>query len=191
MDKYRSIKKKSLSNRQLRRICNVITTQEVEDISTSDLSSACSSTINYVPDLNVMDAFPDIKENFDGRIVDALSSLPHSSTADCNLLRNLALKREIADIISLSFSYESITPPKLSLSKAFLNKNSLRDDLESWTIEYNTNQNALSALLKILKPHVSENIPSDGRALLHTVRNVPSSIVLPGKYCHIGLDKAV
>ena len=49
--------------------------------------------MNYVPDLDVMGALPDTEESLDGRMADALTSLPHSSITDYNLLKNLVLKK--------------------------------------------------------------------------------------------------
>lgn len=69
--------------------------------------------------------------------------------------------------------------------------------LRSWAIKENVTHTALSALLKILKVSTfdSSSLPSDAHTLLATPRDtqrapVVSSMV-PGHYCHFGLQKSL
>ncbi|XP_063215738.1 uncharacterized protein LOC134527205 [Bacillus rossius redtenbacheri] len=67
----------------------------------------------------------------------------------------------------------------------------LRKHVALWAPEYNIPQNAVSSLLKIIKPHLPiHEIPKDARTLLNTPRSIFIHDMPPGKYCHFGLEKA-
>lgn len=67
----------------------------------------------------------------------------------------------------------------------------IREQLCQWSQENNISNTALTALLKVLKPHLP-TLRFDARTLLSTPREkIIKKIVLPGEYYHLGLEKAV
>lgn len=67
----------------------------------------------------------------------------------------------------------------------------LRNKLCDWAVRYNINQNAVSALLSVLKCYGHPELPKDCRALLRTPRSSTVVQVSNGNYCHFGLQQAV
>jgi len=67
----------------------------------------------------------------------------------------------------------------------------LKDELSEWAVQNNIRLNALSRLLKIVEPHVSETLPLDARTLLKTPRQTLIREVLPGEYYHFGVYKGI
>lgn len=64
------------------------------------------------------------------------------------------------------------------------------DGLAEWAAEYNISQNALSALLKILKQK-GLNVPLDARTLMCTERKCNVKNVAGGSYYHFGIRNSV
>lgn len=62
--------------------------------------------------------------------------------------------------------------------------------LAEWAAEYNISQNALSALLKILRKK-GLNVPLDARTLMSTDRKCDVKNVAGGSYYHFGIKKSV
>lgn len=71
------------------------------------------------------------------------------------------------------------------------NVNNLKDKLRSWSLCHNITLTALSAILIILKESAITDLPSDAKTLLGTPRKVSIFDMIPGSYCHFGLEKAV
>jgi len=68
------------------------------------------------------------------------------------------------------------------------NDQNFTEKLKSWAVEYKIKQNALDALLKILrKETIGKNHPKVSRTFLKTPRNTLINNVNPGQYCHFGL----
>src|SRR5271154_1375999 len=64
--------------------------------------------------------------------------------------------------------------------------------LKRWAQEQNVNQSQLSSLLKILKQHPCfSTLPSDGRSLLSTQRQILLAEMPPGHYIHFGLHECL
>jgi len=60
--------------------------------------------------------------------------------------------------------------------------------LKNWAVKYKIKQNALDALLEILRMEtIGKNLPKVSRTFLKTPRNTAIYNVNPGKYCHFGL----
>ncbi|KAL1474394.1 hypothetical protein MTO96_038010 [Rhipicephalus appendiculatus] len=66
--------------------------------------------------------------------------------------------------------------------------------LQKWAVKHGIKRDALSDLLKLLKPHHSF-LPSDARTLLRTPRgqclDCPITDLAPGHYCHFGLQRGL
>lgn len=67
----------------------------------------------------------------------------------------------------------------------------LNESISKWAIQFNIKQNALSALLKILKKDGNNDLPIDGRTLLKTPRLVDIMPMCGGAYVHLGFKKAI
>lgn len=65
------------------------------------------------------------------------------------------------------------------------------EELQNWAVIYNVNENAVSAILDILKKHTNLNLPKDCRTLLKTPRKTLTTEMGSGRYCHFGLENAV
>lgn len=63
--------------------------------------------------------------------------------------------------------------------------------LRNWTHSNNIAKTALSELLKFLRVRAFPNLPADYRTLLKTPTQRQTTVVSPGKYCHIGLFRAL
>ena len=67
----------------------------------------------------------------------------------------------------------------------------IRDRIADWALQFNITQTALSALLRILKPHFY-NLPTDPRTLLRTPTNyLVRKLSDGGDYCHLGLLQGI
>lgn len=68
----------------------------------------------------------------------------------------------------------------------------IRKELQKWGITHQVPQNAVSDLLKILKTHQCFSyLPSDSRTLFRTPKSTPVREVLPGNYCHMGIEEGI
>ncbi|XP_055325814.1 uncharacterized protein LOC129579676 [Sitodiplosis mosellana] len=74
-----------------------------------------------------------------------------------------------------------------NIEKQQLHKNNIR----SWAIEYNIQNRALSALLKILITFGSRNLPSDSRSLLRTPRSIQIENTAGGQYWYNGIGNCL
>lgn len=64
--------------------------------------------------------------------------------------------------------------------------------LQKWSLDNNISHSATSDLLKLLKTHSCLSyLPSDARTLLHTPTKTVLREVLPGNYCHFGLEVGI
>lgn len=62
--------------------------------------------------------------------------------------------------------------------------------LKKWAVETNVNLTAIDKLLKGLKSHTCfSSLPSSGRTLLKTPTTLIKTVVEPGEYIHIGIQK--
>jgi len=60
------------------------------------------------------------------------------------------------------------------------------EKLKHWAVEYKIKQNALDALLGILRNEtIGGNLPKVSRTFLKTPRNTLIHNVNPGQYCHL------
>lgn len=70
---------------------------------------------------------------------------------------------------------------------------SIEDKIRNWAITESVNKSSVSKLLKILKNNNEDTsgLPCDYRTLVHTPRCREIIDVDPGKYCHLGLHRAL
>lgn len=68
---------------------------------------------------------------------------------------------------------------------------SLQAKLGDWAVRYQINQNAVSALLLILRNYGHSDLPRDCRTLVKTPRKKIISQMDNGSYCHFGLKPAL
>lgn len=71
-----------------------------------------------------------------------------------------------------------------------LNKENLWFDLKIWATECNIPLSHISKLLKILNKH-KLYLPLDARTLLGTPKEIKTSVVEPGEYCHLGIQNEI
>lgn len=70
-------------------------------------------------------------------------------------------------------------------------ENNIQVQLCHWSQDHNISHSALSALLKVLKPHLPI-LPLDARTLLSTPRQkVAKKLFSPGEYYHLGLERGL
>lgn len=89
----------------------------------------------------------------------------------------------------------------LSLNSCIFTTSTLEDGLgksdeitrlRKWAIVHKVKKVAVTGLLKILHSHhCFQHFPKDYRSLLRTPRKVPVTIVEPGEYCHVGLQRCL
>ena len=154
----------SFSNRHLYRISNQITKAELNDIKHSIIENPVSSSNASLNDVTLPGVLPADESNN----LDEIRNLSSSTDVDEDF-QILSSGESLDENVSLNISQDS-EDKNFMLSNE--NSFSLKSDLRSWSLEYNIPQNALSALLKMLQPYVSEDIPSDARTLLKTKRHV-------------------
>lgn len=111
---------------------------------------------------------------------DELSLVNNSSNADNTL-----------SLGNLEFQMANMNNHKCNDNNIEVQSKNLKDELSEWAVQNNIRLNALSRLLKIVKPHVSETLPLDARTLLKTPRQTLIREVLPGEYYHFGVYKGI
>ena len=71
-------------------------------------------------------------------------------------------------------------------------RRTLPSELKMWALNHNITLEALTSLLKLLKPALPEQaLPADGRTLLRTPRRVTTKRLGGGEYSHIGFQSQI
>lgn len=63
--------------------------------------------------------------------------------------------------------------------------------LREWVVKNRISNVAVNELLKILQEKITDDLPSDSRTLLNTIRDIEVKSVEPGQYYHFGLKNAI
>lgn len=64
----------------------------------------------------------------------------------------------------------------------------LKEKIANWAVNYNISHIALTDLLKILQPHVVDDLPMSSKTLLKTPRKLNVTQITGGKYYYFGLS---
>lgn len=106
------------------------------------------------------------------------SSLCNDDISETALFRTHSI--EFNSVVTDNTNQEDVAHPNLSVG------------LASWSVAHNITHNALSDLLKILKPHIpNERLPLDARTLLRTPRNITLKSVKGGKFYYFGMQSSI
>lgn len=109
---------------------------------------------------------------------------------ELSLVNNDSEADNTVDLGNLEFQVKNKSYDKCNDNKKVQRK-SLKDELSKWAVQNSIRLNALSRLLKIVKPHVLETLPLDARTLLKTPRQTLIREVLPGEYYNFGVYKGI
>lgn len=83
----------------------------------------------------------------------------------------------------INFHTENFENPK---------NNNLRADLQRWGVNHQVTHSAISDLLKILRKHnCLEDLPLQAKTLLKTPKETIVRSVIPGQYCHLGIENGI
>ncbi|KAF5281928.1 hypothetical protein FQR65_LT14454 [Abscondita terminalis] len=85
---------------------------------------------------------------------------------------------------------EENSPSHSNESHSFkCNSKDFQNEIAEWSIKFNIQHNALSALLVILKKNSNPDFPVDARTLLKTPRHTEIQQIKGGQYAHFGLHE--
>ncbi|CAI6377101.1 unnamed protein product [Macrosiphum euphorbiae] len=180
----------NVSQRTLRR--RIATELEnMLNISDQDLVSNCDIYCTLQSDASVMNKVIQGSNNNQNKNISTVDNLyMNESISNSNEFNTFDLKQSSQSSSTENDEYDrNILNENANININTSNKDQdFVEKLKHWAVEYKIKQNALDALLGILrKETIGENLPKVSRTFLKTPRNTLIQIVSPDQYCHFGL----